>query len=139
MRSGHGKSIATPFSKGGGNQPHRGHGEHGPIRKGLMGGFSQAGAHMPLRKPSGGDRKAKTSPVARNGSLAGGKLKSSGTSDTRRRSGAEGNGKGTVATGKKGASTREFKGTAGRGGAGAMHSNRLSESPSHDWFEKLGC
>lgn len=106
------------------NKPHHG-------MRGLMAGPKplNAGAHMPLRKPSGGDRISKppkSAHQARN-------------SDTRPRSGAEGNGKGTVSRGKKGAGTAAHKATAGRGGTGAMHSNRLSESPGHEWFEKLGC
>lgn len=117
------------------NKPHHGmRGLMSPIRP------LNAGAHMPERHPSGGDRKAKQTHTARNGKQTG-HLKTSGTSDTRRRSGAEGNGKGTVAHGQKGASLASHKGTAGRGGAGStnqMHSNRLSESISHEAFEKLG-
>ena len=94
--------------------------------------------HMPLRKPSGGDRTAKTDAVSRNGALAGTSFK---PGDTRRRSGAEGNSKGTVTGGKKAAGTASHMGTSGRGAAGALNqtqSNRLSENPTHDWFEKLG-
>lgn len=114
------------------NKPHHG-------MRGLMAGPAplNAGAHMPLRKPSGGDRKAKQTAVARNGKHTG-HVNASGTSDTRRRSGPEGNGKGTPTVGKKGAGTAAHKATAGRGGAGQMHTNRLSESPGHEWFEKLG-
>ena len=117
--------------------------------RGLMGGSlkgdSPAGAHLPLRHASGGDRKSKTTPVARNGALKGGKLKASATSDTRRRYGAEGNGKGSPPTklkSPKPASLESHKGTSGRGGTGELKqtdTNRLSDSPGSAWFEKLGC
>lgn len=118
------------------NKPH-----HGMRGLGKRPAPLHAGTNMPLRKPSGGDRTAKQMPTARNGALAGGSLKASGTSDTRRRSGAEGNSKGTVARGEKTAGTASHMGTSGRGALGAMnqtHSNRLSENPTHEWFEALG-
>src|SRR5581483_8768092 len=94
------------------NKPHHG-------MRGLMSPMAplKAGAHMPPRVKSGGNRKAPQTAVARNGALAGGHLKAN--SDTRKRSGAEGNGKGSPPPkGRKAASLQAHKVTAGRGGTG---------------------
>jgi hypothetical protein len=104
----------------------------------------KAGAHMPQRQASGGNRTAPATHTARNGKQTG-SLKANGTSDTRRRYGPEGNGKGSPPTklkSPKPASLQDHKGTSGRGGKGESKqtdANRLSESPGSAWFEKLGC
>jgi hypothetical protein len=114
--------------------------------RGLMAGSPamKAGAHMPQRQASGGNRTAPSTHTARNGKQTG-SLKANGTSDTRRRYGPEGNGKGSPPTklkSPKPASLQDHKGTSGRGGKGESKqtdANRLSESPGSAWFEKLGC
>lgn len=67
--------------------------------------------------------------------------------DQSKRRGEVGNSKGSAPPGfdKSGGGRKgtlaSHLGTAGRGGKGAltqMHSNQLSESPSHEWFESLG-
>lgn len=66
--------------------------------------------------------------------------------DTNLRRGAQGNSKGSAPPGTNKSRSRNgtpdnHLGTAGRGGRGSltqMHSNALSESPGHEWFESLG-
>lgn len=61
--------------------------------------------------------------------------------DTNVRKGPTGNSKGSSVAERGKGSLASHKGTAGRGGAGELNqvrSNRLSESMSHEQFEKLG-
>ena len=107
---------------------------------------------MPMRHNSGyDDHKGYTGGKERRQGKQTGHLKASGTSDTRRRQGAEGNSKGSPPTRLTAhpsvrGTPDSHSGDAGRGGSGRHgkgdsfkgKATPLSESPSHDWFEKLG-
>jgi hypothetical protein len=130
------------------NVPHHGEGPYGrPRTRGLMGG--SAGAHVPQKIESGYRDSSgyQGSPERRNGRHTG-KLRDG---DTRPRSGSEGNSRGSpppgVGKGKGQRGTPDTHlGTSGRGGSGRRgkgdnykgKATDLSESPSHEWFEKLG-
>jgi hypothetical protein len=128
------------------NTPHHGHGLMGtPSRKAPL----KAGAHVAQRVTSGfSDAKGyQGSDVRRNGAHKG---KLPGL-DTSKRSGAEGLSKGSAPPGVgRGAGVRgsldSHLGDAGRGGPGKLgksdaftgKAKALSETLSHEWFEKLG-
>ena len=109
-----------------------------------------AGAHTPQRLNSGYDdaHGYKDSQERRNGKQTG----SLTSGDTRKRSGPEGNSKGSPPPGDNNrgigvrGSPETHKGTSGRGGSGRhgksdAHKGKptaMTESPTSEWFEKLG-
>lgn len=107
----------------------------------------KAGAHVPLRTNSGYDDGSgyQGSPARRNGKQTGG-LMASGTSDTNVRKGAVGNSKGSAPPALSKVAKSTMKAQVGRGAPGKMGkadqfkgtAKKLSESISHQQFERLG-
>lgn len=129
------------------NQPHHGLGEHGKVHR--KGGLMGVGEHMPQRHNVGhNDARGYQQSAARQMGRHTGPLKEG---DTRKRQGPEGLSKGSPPPGvsaRKGVrgNPDSHMGDAGRGGTGRHgkgdnfkgQPTKLSESPTSEWFEKLG-
>ena len=129
------------------NRPHHGEGEHGIQRR--KGGLMGVGQHLPQRHNVGNsDARGYQQSATRQMGRHVGPLKEG---DTRRRHGPEGLSKGSPppgVTARKGVrgNPDSHRGDSGGGGAGRIgkadnfkgKATPLSESPSHEWFERLG-
>lgn len=129
------------------NAPHHGLGEHGKVQR--KGGLMGVGEHLPQRHNVGNsDARGYQQSAARQMGRHVGPLKEG---DTRKRQGPEGNSKGAPPPGvttRKGVrgNPDSHMGDAGRGGTGRHGKSdsykgaptKLSESPTSEWFEKLG-
>lgn len=126
------------------NAPHQGLGEHGKVHR--KGGLMGVGEHLPQRHNVGNsDARGYQQSAGRQMGAHKGPLKEG---DTRRRSGPEGLSKGSpppgVTKGVRG--VENHMGDSGRGGAGRHGKGdsykgkptEMSETISHDAFERLG-